>query len=114
MASRVASSRLRVKSSWARTVSRSMESPLRKAYVGARAFSRRANAGTNLTMNVLLHLAPEMSDRVFDPADLARLSKSNTLMNRDQLSRLQEAEILITGWGTPTLDDAFLDRAKKL
>ena len=65
-------------------------------------------------MKVLLHLAPEMIERVFAPADMARLAKSNTLMNRDDLGRLDQVEVLITGWGTPGLDDAFLDRAKNL
>jgi phosphoglycerate dehydrogenase-like enzyme len=65
-------------------------------------------------MNVLLHLAPEMIDRIFHPRDLARLSKTHTLMNRDDLEKLDQVDVLITGWGTPPLDDAFLDRAKKL
>jgi phosphoglycerate dehydrogenase-like enzyme len=65
-------------------------------------------------MNVLLHLTPEMIQRVFDPVDLARLSKTNTLMGREALAQTNEVDILITGWGTPPLDDAFLDRAKRL
>jgi phosphoglycerate dehydrogenase-like enzyme len=65
-------------------------------------------------MKVLLHLTPEMTERVFAPADMARLQKGNTIMGRSALDRLGEAEILITGWGTPALDEAFFDRAKNL
>ena len=67
------------------------------------------------SMNVLVHLTPEMTERVFDPRDIARLKKpNNTILARDQLSRIAETEVLVTGWGTPTLDEQFLDGAKKL
>ena len=65
-------------------------------------------------MNVLLHLVPEMVERVFAPADLARLGRGNRLMGRQDLERLDEVDVLVTGWGTPALDDAFLDRAMRL
>src|SRR4051812_33479904 len=65
-------------------------------------------------MNVLLHLAPEMIERVFSPADLSRLKNGNTIFDRSALDRLGEMEVLITGWGTPALDEAFFDPAKKM
>jgi len=65
-------------------------------------------------MNVLLHLTAEMIERIFDPRDLARLSKSNTIFTRDDLSHLADVDVLVTGWGTSALDDAFLDSAENL
>jgi len=65
-------------------------------------------------MNVLLHLAPEMIERIFAPPDLARLAKSCTLLNRDDLSKLPDVDVLVTGWGTSPLDNEFLDRARSL
>jgi phosphoglycerate dehydrogenase-like enzyme len=65
-------------------------------------------------MNVLLHMSSEMQARVFAPADLERLGKIHTLLYRDSLDRMDEVDVLITGWSTPALDDAFFDRAKRL
>jgi len=65
-------------------------------------------------MNVLLHLTPDMIRRVFAPADLTRLGTAHVLMDRKDLDRIGEIDILITGWGTPPIDDAFFDRAKRL
>ena len=65
-------------------------------------------------MNVLLHLSPEILARVFAPADLQRLEKKHNLLYRDSLNRIADVEVLITGWSTPALDDAFFDSAKKL
>jgi phosphoglycerate dehydrogenase-like enzyme len=65
-------------------------------------------------MKVLFHLTPEMTEQIFGAADLARLAKNNTIMRRQDLERVAEADVLVTGWGTPPLDDALLDRARKL
>jgi phosphoglycerate dehydrogenase-like enzyme len=65
-------------------------------------------------MNVLLHLAPEMIRRVFAQSDLDRLNSSHTVMDRTQLARMGEVEILVTGWGTPPLDDGFFDAVSPL
>src|SRR3954466_3602908 len=66
-------------------------------------------------MNVLFHLAPEMIERIFAPRDIARLSEAHTLLYRDSISdKIAEVDALITGWGTPHLDDVFLGRAKNL
>ncbi len=65
-------------------------------------------------MNVLLHLTPEMIDRVFAPSDLSRLGAAHTLLDRSGLDRLDKVDVLITGWHTAPLDDGFFDRAKKL
>jgi hypothetical protein len=43
-------------------------------------------------MNVLLHLAPEMIRRVFAAADLARLGATHSVMDRNDLPRLGEAD----------------------
>src|SRR5438105_1103800 len=104
MASSVPSNRAREKSSEASNVSRSIEFLSTR-----RILTRRANAGTRCGMNVLLHLTPEMINRVFDPADMERLARGNTLWKRDNLARLSEADVLITGWGTPALGDEFFD-----
>ena len=66
-------------------------------------------------MNVLLHLVPEMVERVFTPATSARWPRATRCsMGRQDLERLDEVDVLVTGWGTPALDDAFLDRATRL
>jgi phosphoglycerate dehydrogenase-like enzyme len=65
-------------------------------------------------MNVLLHLAPDMIRRVFAAGDLARLGAAHSLLDRNDIERLGEADVLVTGWGTPPLDDRFFDRARRL
>lgn len=65
-------------------------------------------------MNVLLHLDPQMIDRVFSPGDLDRLRQSHTVLDRTHLERIGEIDVLVTGWGTPPLEPSFLDRARHL
>src|SRR5437764_9028783 len=65
-------------------------------------------------MNILFHLTPQMIERVFDPKDVARLARSNTIFTRDNLSGISEIDVLVTGWSTPSLTDGFLDSARRL
>jgi len=78
-------------------------------------------------MNVLFGIDRKMFHRVFDPADVARgtgklawipPNPSADLPETISLNwiedRITEAEVLITGWGTPALTEDLLDRAKKL
>jgi phosphoglycerate dehydrogenase-like enzyme len=65
-------------------------------------------------MNVLLHLDPQMIAKVFAEADLKRLRRAHDVMDRNALDQIGQVDVLITGWGTPMLDDSFYTRSPRL
>lgn len=78
------------------------------------------------TVAVAFAMPPETFARVFEPGDVAALHAASTVrLLADQpldldaggaadTARLAEVEVLVTGWGTPVLDSARLDRMPRL
>jgi phosphoglycerate dehydrogenase-like enzyme len=78
-------------------------------------------------MQALIAVPKSTIHQCFDPADIRRLAEKVTVFPEspfdalpDQItpdwisSRIDQAEILITGWGTPPLTDEIINRAGKL
>jgi phosphoglycerate dehydrogenase-like enzyme len=78
-------------------------------------------------MQALIAVPKSTFHQCFDPKDVSRLSEKVTVVPEspfdalpDQItpdwisSRIDPAEILITGWGTPPLTDQIINRAGKL
>ncbi|MFE4194906.1 hydroxyacid dehydrogenase [Paenarthrobacter sp. NPDC056912] len=78
---------------------------------------------TTHQLNVALAMGPGVVSRVFPPRRLEALAPELRLVSPDpmedftsprSLALLSEADILITGWGCPVIDDAVLDAAPNL
>ncbi len=78
-------------------------------------------------MQALIAVPKSTFHQCFDPKDVSRLSEKVTVLPEspfdslpDQITpewisgRIDRAEILITGWGTPALTDQIINRAGKL
>jgi phosphoglycerate dehydrogenase-like enzyme len=74
-------------------------------------------------MNIALWISPAMREKVFAERDMDALRHGHTLHCADgsdselaaQWKKLvADADILITGWGSPAITDAMLEDAKKL
>lgn len=71
-------------------------------------------------MTVLLALPPQVRPLVFDAARQAELARICQLLEpplnlwKDSWPLNPTADAVITGWGTPALDDAALDRIPRL
>src|SRR5512147_637890 len=72
---------------------------------------------------VVLAMAPALTPDLFGDAQRARLAGIATLPDPEPLTRfdderaaalLAQVEILLTGWGSPRVDGAVLDRAPNL
>jgi phosphoglycerate dehydrogenase-like enzyme len=85
--------------------------------------TRESEAGAPVRPVVVLAMAPALTPDLFGDAQRARLAAIATLPDPAPLARfdderaavlLAQAEILLTGWGSPRVDAAVLDRAPKL
>ncbi len=68
-------------------------------------------------MKIALVLAPELRDRIFRPDQLDRLAElGDVACARDGavLETARGADVLVTSWGCPRVDDAILDAAPNL
>lgn len=72
---------------------------------------------------VVLAMAPVLTPELFSPALRARLAELGTVLDPEPLTcfdderaarLLPQAEVLLTGWGCPRIDEAVLDRAPRL
>jgi len=72
---------------------------------------------------IVLAMAPAFTTDLFDEALLARLGRAGEILDPSPLARfddpradglLARAEVLLTSWGCPLLDEAVLERAPRL
>ncbi|CAG0951704.1 D-3-phosphoglycerate dehydrogenase / 2-oxoglutarate reductase [Myxococcaceae bacterium] len=72
---------------------------------------------------IVMAMAPVLTADLFDDGLRARLARAGDLLDREPLARFDEpradallarVEVLLTSWGCPLLDEAFLARAPKL
>jgi phosphoglycerate dehydrogenase-like enzyme len=73
-------------------------------------------------MNIYLHLPSTTVERCFKPSDLSRLESAGHILHyagekatpQAWTEHAPEAEVIITGWGTPAITDEQLEQAAKL